>query len=122
MNLLPCLADRNDKAIHEEFFNSAMIVAKRFVKHISDRHGLYITGYDRESYAIDAVTTVYDRLMRGLVINGSFTGYLYRQCKHEVLHKTEAQRLEAYCREHLINIMTLTVEERKELKEMLKKK
>lgn len=122
LDLLPRLNDRNDKAAHDLFITSSITVAKRFVNHVSQKHNLGVTGYDRESYALDAVTTVYDRLMRGLVINGSYTGYLYRQCKHEVLHRTEAQKLELYCRENLINIMALSMEERQELKERMKKK
>jgi len=122
MKLLDRLADPDDKETKELFVNASIVVAKRFVGHISDRHGMHITGYDKESYALDAVTTVYDRLMRGLVINGSYTGYLYRQCKHEVLHKTEAQKLEAYCRENLINIMALSMDERQEIKERIKGK
>lgn len=106
-----------DKTALQSMFIFLNQIAVKLIKKECRAHKVFYTCEKRAEIALDAATLMIEQFVKNrLKISTSFTAYLYLQVRKVMYTRTEAQKLEAYCRKYNIPLFELSESEKRSVK------
>lgn len=92
-------------------------IAVKLIKKECRAHRIIYTPETREEVAIDATALMIEQFVKNrLKITNTFISYLYLQVRKVMYTRTEAQKLETYCRDNNIPLFELSEAEKQAVK------